>query len=414
MLDERGLSLAKLKLLNRLSFRCTQNEDDIAPPAIKEAIQKLPITLTHLELRVDGTKYSEGFDDLPLQPSILADVPKNIETLIIWDWPTKVDVNTLKDCPTNLKTLRIHQNKTGAIDQVDPFFSILPRTITDLNLPSTAGDDEADGFEDRLSELPPSLTKFATCSLQPMQISLLPQSVTELTIDFLNVKEPAEEDFDGDAQAEFFPPLKRLVVEHCDDGAEYPLEKIFHKTVEQLHINSSRGTEESEAEDVTADAYPIGKNLKHYSDGIYSEKELWIDITKKLPSTLKSYRIPFNETVEPLPREGLHEFLDALPKSLTALSLLGCDVETSPADFVNLPPHLVFLEVLHLEGPTRENLAKLPKTLRVISCENADQIPAEILPPFCKAIKPYYVQPRSLDGEWWRVNVGEETGEYLA
>lgn len=413
VLDERGLSLAALKFLTRLSFSCVQNEDDIAPHAIKESLAKLHHSLTHLELRVSGAKFTTDFDDLPFQPSLLADVPKSLESLIIWDWPTNVDISKITDGPKNLSTLRIHHKPARhGFEVSDPSFPKLPRSITDLKLPANAGDCESDGFEDNLAELPPTLTKFSFCSLHPVQISLLPQSLTDLTLDFLNEKEP-EEDFDPEAQAEFFPPLKRLVVEHCDDGAVFPLDKLFHKTLEFLHLNNHRGTEESEEEGVTADSYPIGANLKHYSEGIYSEKELWIDITKKLPATLQSYRIPFNEAVEPLPREGLHEFLAALPRSLTALSLLGVDAETTPEDFANAPPHLVFLEVLHLEGPTRENLAKLPKTLRVISCENADQIPAEILPPHCKALKPYYVAPRSLEGEWWRVNVGEETGEYI-
>lgn len=385
----------KLEHLTHLTFACVQELHSAPPMVDDETISCLPSTLIHLDLSISGTKAKKtDADQPPLSADVLLSVPKFLESLIIRQWPVDIDLSKFAEMPAiELKTLRILQHKRKGFSSYEG----LPESITDLTLHHQLGQEDQEEFGENLSLLPPHLTRLWLSSLKPDQFSSLPSTLTDLTLDYITINEPWTEEDDTSG----YPPLKRLHINFFEDEAYWPFDKICGQ-LEDIHLNSHRPMINEDDEPYGIEEYALNENWKHFSDGVLSEGELWAELTERLPRTLKSYRIPFSECSEPLQREGLIPFLEKLPKSLTALSLVGADVVTDANVLSKVPPHLTYLEVMHLTDATPEHLAKLPKTLRTISAFNTNQIPSEGLPPFCKTADVQYSCPRSLEGQWWR------------
>ena len=390
--------------LLHLRFICVQAPSN--PRLITdECISHLPSKLNSLEIRIGGPHLMEPNDIAasPLTGALLSLLPETLESLEVWRWPVPIDFGVFPDALPNITRLRISEPSEDHTLPID--HSLLPRGITDLKIPSpfVAADDE--GLNETLDMLPPSLTRLSMNDLHPEQIQRLPRTITDLELNSTLLRDDEwviDAAVDVEEQAPLFPPLKKFWVQDpgfcCgEDINPWPFDQLL-PNLEYMHVNSHRVFSKADPTNLF-----VGKHWKHYSDGPFLEEEkAWPNFVERLPRSLKSYRLPFYLDIEVYEREGF-SMIEKLPRGLTALSLAGFAGHL-PAEYMSmLPPHLTFLEFPSQRDFEDLSPGDLPATLRIIACSNAEEIPAEVLPPFCRAIVPCPgVDDPMLNGEWWR------------
>lgn len=447
LLDEEGLGLGALQHLSHLRFICVQKLKDSLKVTDK-SIAKLPKSLHTLEIRIGGPyNETEGhslngrlaalmqawganpnpagaadaagekpphpFFDSPLSDALFALLPKSLENLTVYRWPVALDFSKLTEGPRELQKLKIHES-VGWSDLVEFDYFTLPRTLTDLRLPCSRGawnQDRGFGrpkkgmalaeFNENLGRLPPSLTKLALTELHPEQIQLLPRSLTHLELESCPVRDrEAYIKINIEEEAAKMPPLKYLYVEEPGvdsemDAYPWPFDRLF-PNIEYLHVNSHREPKEDGIWEPHA-------SWIHYSDGGFLDTDDWVEFTKKLPRTLKSFRLPPLNSTESYERASF-EMIKELPKGLTALSFVGSQSHLDADDFKNLPPHLTFLAFPNTIKPKTIPPGCLPATLRIFANWDAEKVPKEALPPYCRIVPPSSADDPLIEGQWWRAS----------
>lgn len=334
--------------------------------------------------------------------ALLSLLPKGLESLEVWRWPTPIDFERLADGPKNLTKLSIASH----LEENDNLFdySLIPDSVVDLRMTNPYNTIETEGYTEKLKCLPPSLTRLALTDLHPTYLRLLPQSLTDLELSSTYLQ---EEDAELDINIEeelgnFLPNLKRFSLDSpSEDSGVYPWEYAsLMPGLETLHLNSHRDDEDLQAEDV-----PVGSHWKHFADGNFMDGPEWSKFAAKLPRSLKSYHLPHPSDFSPYERTDF-SMVENLPPGLTALSMDGIQYDPRYADplpFAKLPRHLTYLKFPDLNGIADCTPQDFPPTLRLFETGDYDLslLPANLLPPYCKTV-PYAGEEPFLRGAWWR------------
>ena len=402
----RGLS--ELMSLSDLRFFCTESSTSDLKVTDND-IKQLPQTLTSLEIRVGKTgSGGDANSTKGLSSSLFALLPPSLENLEVWKWPKPLDFTLISKLSNQIKKLRIHEKVDfDSKTFVDVDMSLIPSTVVDLMLPASFEHHKSENFEEILEQLPSSLTRLSWESLFSGQLKKLPKSLTDLELSYLEIldedgdaeeEEKDDEDDNGDSMdidLGPYPPLRRFMAGELLEAqeADFDIAKLF-PLLETFNFGTQR-------EFSSGSERNVGRFWKHYSDGVYDDEDDWSTFVSRMPN-LRSFRVPYDDSIEPYPREAVVDFLDHIPKSVTAISLEGCDSSVTSAELAHLPPHLTYFAIPGIIKIVPEELKKLlPSTLRVLASHD---LPLDFLPPYCKFLPlTGGVDDPLLRGEWWRL-----------